>query len=418
MKPERAVQSWRRWGLGRRLGMGLGLGLTVLALAVAAVFVWQGRARPKTPAVITEAAKVEDLEDAVLATGTLHAIKQVNVGSQASGQVKHLYVQLGDKVHHGQLIAEIDPSTQIDALRNAQAQVALLRSQLRAKQVVLEEAKLSLQRQQTLLAKDATARASYDDALTAQANAQSDVDVTQDQIEQAVIAVDAAKVALDYTRITAPMDGVVIGVVTQEGQTVNAVQTAPTIIKLAQLDRMRIQAQISEADVVRVHPGLPVYFTILGEPDQRISATLQSIEPAPTTEQSDSSTGSATSTTTSSSSSSSTAVYYNGLFDVPNPQGRLRVDMTAQVNIVLANARGVLTIASAALGAWNAKTHTYEVKVLVHDGAQTHLASRQVRIGLNNHVRAQVLAGLQAGDEVVLGQANADDDSRRGPRMF
>lgn len=144
------------------------------------------------------------------------------------------------------------------------------------------------------------------------------------------------------------MDGTVVAIVTEEGQTVNANQTAPTIVKLAKLDTMTIKAQISEADVMKVEKGQTVYFTTLGNSDKKHYAQLRQVEPAP---------NSINTETTNTSSSSSTAVYYNALFDVPNEDGKLRIDMTAQVYIVLAEAKNVLTIPAAAI-----QTKTFKQK--------------------------------------------------------
>jgi macrolide-specific efflux system membrane fusion protein len=157
--------------------------------------------------------------------------------------------------------------------------------------------------------------------------------------------------------------------------------------------------------VVRVKPGLPVYFTILGEPDRRYQARLRSIDPAPQSysDSSDSTSTSSTSTSSSSSSSSSTAIYYYGLFDVPNPGHKLRINMTAQVSVVLSQAQGVLAIPANALGV-RGKDGRYAVRVLQPDGS---VQPRAVKIGLNNNVHAQVLSGLRAGEQVIVGEASA-----------
>src|SRR5690606_16431801 len=146
---------------------------------------------------------------------------------------------------------------------------------------------------------------------------------------------------LGYTQIVAPMDGTIVAIVTEEGQTVNANQSAPTIVKLAKLDYMTIKAEISEADVMKVEKGQTVYFTTLGNSDKKHYAKLRQVEPAPNSIN--------TETNNSSTSSSSTAVYYNALFDVPNEDGKLRIDMTAQVYIVLNEAKNALTVPAAAL---------------------------------------------------------------------
>lgn len=400
---------WAGWRLFAILGM-----LALASWGVYAKFI----KKPPAPEVITAEVERTDLEDTVLASGTIKSERDVNVGAQVSGQIKKLHVDLGDQVKQGQLLAEIDSTTQNNTLRNAEAQVALLQAQLRAKEALYRQAEITFKRQQGLFKLDAASKAELDEAEATLATTRADINALQAQIKQANISVDTARVNLGYTRILAPIDGVVTGVIAEEGRTVNAVQSAPTIIKLSRLDRVLIKAQISEADVVRVKPGLPVYFTILGEPQKRYEAKLRAIEPSPESEQVDTS----TKTSTTTSSSTTAAVYYNGLFEVPNPDGKLRVAMTAQVFIVLAKADDVLAIPASALGKRNRKDDTYTVRVLEGEpGGVQRVVDRQVKVGLNNRVQAQVLSGLKEGERVVVGEASAgggSGGSRRPPGMF
>jgi membrane fusion protein, macrolide-specific efflux system len=202
-----------------------------------------------------------------------------------------------------------------------------------------------------------------------------------------------AHVTLAYTKVIAPLEGTVVAIVSPEGQTVNAVQAAPTIVKLANLTVMTVKAQISEADVTRVHAGQRVYFTILGNPDHRYQATLRAVEPAPESIATETSSSSAP-----TSSVSGSAVYYNGLFDVENPGQELRISMTAQVNIVLAEAKNALAIPSAALVAIPG-AGGFAVTVVSPSGIRTR---RTVNIGINNSVITQILNGLSASDRVLL----------------
>jgi macrolide-specific efflux system membrane fusion protein len=403
----------KSWWAGWRLFAILGL-LALASWGVYAKFI----KKPPAPEVITAEVERTNLEDTVLASGTIKSERDVNVGAQVSGQIKRLHVDLGDQVKQGQLLAEIDSTTQTNTLRNAEAQVALLQAQLQAKEALFRQAEITFQRQQGLFKQDAGSKAELDAAEATLATTRADINALQAQIKQANISVDTARVNLGYTRILAPIDGVVTGVIAEEGRTVNAVQSAPTIIKLSRLDSVLIKAQISEADVVRVKPGLPVYFTILGEPQKRYEAKLRAIEPSPESEQVDTS----TKTSTTTSSSTTAAVYYNGLFEVPNPDGKLRVAMTAQVFIVLAKADDVLAIPASALGKRNRKDDTYTVRVLEGEpGGVQRVVDRQVKVGLNNRVQAQVLSGLKEGERVVVGEASAggaSGGSRRPPGMF
>ena len=348
---------------------------------------------PPAPQVATSAVAVADIEDTVLATGTIGAAKLVSVGAQVTGEVKRLHVKLGDAVKQGQLIAEIDALTQQNSLRNAQAALQSAEALLRARQALLKQATLAAARLRDLVAIDAGSRAELEVAEATLGTTQADIAAQQAQIGQARIAADTAQVNLGYTRITAPMDGVVVAVVTEQGQTVNANQSAPTVIKLARLDMMTVKAQISEADVPRVKPGMPVYFSLLGEPDHRISTTLRAVEPGPTTLATDN-------IATAATASAASAIYYNGIFDVPNADGKLRINMTAQTTIVLAVAKQVLSVPSVALGA-KAKDGRYAVRVLEGD----KIIDKTVRIGLDNRVNAQVLDGLKAGELVITSEA-------------
>ena len=368
---------------------------------VVALFVLKACAFPNhpPPRYLTGPAAVGDIEQTVLASGTLQPLRLIDVGAQVSGQVKSLKVALGDHVQKGQLIAMIDPSPQRNALRNAEATLEQQRAQRLAQEAVVQQDKLALQRQTITLAAQASSRQDYETADANLKSAQANLAATSAQIRQATVSVDTANINLGYTQIMAPIDGVVVATPTKEGQTVNAVQSAPTIVELANLATMTIKAQISEADVIRVHPGQTVYFTILGDPDHRFYARLRAIEPGP-----DSVTNSTSSAASNSTSSSSSAVYYNGLFDVPNPDGLLRTQMTAQVYIILASAKGVLTVPAAALTAAGGPGR-YTVRVLESAGKSPTV--RQVRIGINNNVNAQLLSGLKAGEQVIIGEGPA-----------
>lgn len=349
--------------------------------------------------VVTAPVERGNLEQTVLATGVLEPAKLISVGAQASGQVKKLYVELGDVVKAGDPIAEIDARTQTNTVSNAQAGLANVAAQRSAAQASLVEAQRVYDRNKLLYSQGAASKADYEASEASLANAQASLKAADAQIRQANLSLNTAETNLGYTKIVAPMDGTVVAVVTEEGQTVNANQSAPTIIKLAQLDTMTVSAEISEADVEKVSAGQQVYFTTLGDTRTRHYAKLRAIAPAPDSIESES--------TSTASSSSATAVYYNGLFDVENTDGKLRTGMTAQVYVVLASAKDALTIPSSALEG-RGRGGEYTVKVLDAEGK---LQPRQVKIGINTNVSAQVLDGLKEGDKVVIAQSTAETRS-------
>ncbi|HUD28351.1 MAG TPA: efflux RND transporter periplasmic adaptor subunit, partial [Novosphingobium sp.] len=302
------------------------IGGAILGAFILLILVWKlFLSGPAEPDVATTKVQRGAIEHSVEATGTLEPKELVSVGAQVSGRLDQLNVAVGDVVRQGDLIGRIDPRTATNALETARADVANARAQLAGAKATLAQAQLAFRRQQVLGSGEATSQQDFEAARATLQSAQASYDALQAQIRSANVSVDTAEVQLGFTKITAPMDGVVVAVVTKQGQTVNSNQSAPTIVILAKLDVMTIKAEVSEADVIDVKPGLPVYFTILGDPDKRYEAKLRLIEPAPESivNEVDSSSSS------SSSSTSDSAIYYNALFEVPNADGRLRALMTA-----------------------------------------------------------------------------------------
>lgn len=352
-----------------------------------------------------------NLEETVLASGTLKPSNLVAVGSQASGRILAIKVKLGDTVKKGDLIAQIDSVTQENALRTAEASLANTRAQKAEKEATLVLNEQTLARQKTMVAQKAVSQADYEAADSAVKVTLAQLAALDAQIISAQVAVDTARANLGYTQITAPADGTVLALVAQQGQTLNASQTAPTVAILGQLDVMTVRAEISEADIIKVAPGMPLWFTVVGAPDERHTAKLGFIEPAPESLKNDSSFSTTSSSSSSSSSSTtSSAIYYIGVFDVPNPKGRLRTYMTPEVHIILGRAENVLTVPATAL---ERAGKGWRVRVLNADGS---VERRRVEVGLNDKVTAEIRSGLQEGERVVTGEAVAGGGAGGPPR--
>ncbi|EPF71860.1 MacA family efflux pump subunit [Acinetobacter indicus] len=425
--------------------------LAIVALIAAAWFFL--KPKQEQPQYITAAVSRGDIENSVLATGVLEATKMVSVGAQVSGQVRKMYVELGDQVKQGQLIAQIDSVRQENELKTAEASIKNQQAQLAVRQANLAKVEAEYRRQQAMYDQDATSRAELEAALASYKTAQADIAAINAQIEQSRLTLATTREDLGYTRIVAPMDGTVVAIVTEEGQTVNANQSAPTIVKLAKLNTMTVKSEISEADVMKVEEGQRVYFTTLGNSEKKHYATLRQVEPAP---------NSINTETNNSSSTSSSAVYYNALFDVPNEDGKLRIDMTAQVSIVLDEAKNVLMIPAAAIQASNRPqrsrapgadqapaergaseargqrpagdrparlTLTEQERALIDQGkaalamvrvlqADGSAKPQQVLTGLNNRVSVEIIKGLKEGDQVIIadGSDTSNDGAKRSNR--
>ena len=345
-----------------------------------------------------------DIQDTVTALGNLQPRDYVDVGAQVSGQLKKLYVNLGDRVKQGQLLAEIDPRVLDSKVETDKSDLANLKAQLADKQALLALAQINFTRQQGLMKADATSRSNYDNAVQALRSAEAQGKSLTAQIAAAQSQLDGDQVMLGYTKIYAPMDGTVVSLTAKQGQTLNANQQAPTILRVADLSIMTVWTQVSEADVPKLRLGMSAYFTTLGEPGKRWTGTLTQIQPTPDVV--------------------NNVVLYTATFDVKNPDNQLMTQMTAQVFFVTASAAHVLTVPVAALhqgtapaAAASRKTpgaplppgaRRYWVQIVKPDGT---LEPRAVVIGVSNRVTAQVISGLSEGATVVVGSANSAPES-------
>lgn len=371
----------------------LAVGLAIVAGLIAASVWLSITANGARPQVLTEPVTRGDIEKTVLATGILKPAEQVNVGAQVNGQLKKLYVAQGEQVQKGQLLAEIDATLQENELRKSQAELQSAQAQKVAAQALLNQYQQELKRQRMMARDGAAVQSDVEKALAQFEAQQAQLRVNEAQIVQAETALETAKANLGFTRIVAPVDGTVLGIITKEGQTIVSSQTAPTILVLAKVDTMNVHTRISETDILKVRPGQPLWFYVVADPKHRYQSVMGSIKEAPddALQQDNPSSGGA---------QQPSAVYYSGVFSVANDDRRLRTSMTAQVFIITAAAKSTLRVPVAALGKQQGKDR-YQVQV--QHGAQ--LVSRWVTIGINDLQYAEVKEGLKEGELVVLGQA-------------
>ena len=337
-----------------------------------------------------------DVESTVVAAGIVQPIKYVDVGAQTSGKLKSLKVIRGDEVKADQLLAEIDPVLANTAITSANAALESMTALRAVKQAVLVLAKVQKDRNDELYAQQLLSGSDRDITQSEYDVALADVDSLTAQMKEASAAIDTAKANLGYTNITAPMAGEVVSISLLEGQTLNANQQAPNILRIADISTVTVWAQVSEADIVRVKVDQDVYFTILGD-SKRWEGKVRQILPTPEL--------------------INNVVFYDVLFDIPNPEHELKIQMTAQVFIVLAQAKGVLLIPNAAIG--NAvEGSEAKVQVLKADGT---VEARTVKIGIKSEISAEVTEGLKEKEQVVIGKIAAKGNSasalsaRKGP---
>ena len=398
---------------------------TLIALAIIGFTIYQKYFTQVPISYLTETVKKQDLEVTILADGKLEASQQVEVGAQVSGQIKKLHVDLGDTVKKGQLIAEIDDLPQLNAVKDSEARLKNVEASKVAKQAQIVNARITLQRQQNLIRQKATTQSEVDIAEANLLVLEAELDALDAQIAQAKISLDTAQLDLTYTKIIAPIDGVVVATVVKEGQTVNSVQTAPTIVKIADLDTMNIKAQISEADITKIQPGMTAYFTILGQPKNRYPALLESTEPAPEKFQ--------TTTGNTATTVSTEAIYYNGILKVDNKDHLFRIDMTTQVYIVVDSVKDKLVIPTMATrfkpstidlptnddqAKDRKKRDNKEAYVWIQD-SNGSISPRKVTLGISNNIYTEVISGLNGDEQVVLSESFGDAKAgpNRMPRM-
>jgi macrolide-specific efflux system membrane fusion protein len=370
------------------------LAIALLA-GVIGVGVWSLRERID---YTTEVLVRRSVESTVTAIGSLQPRRYVDVGAQVSGLINRLHVKPGDEVQKGQLLVEIDPSVQQATVDAGRARLAGLRAQVNEQQALLRLAQQQLTRQRQMAADGATREEDLHIAEADFAAAGAKIDYLHAQIAQSQASQRAEEARLGYTRIYASMAGTVVSVDAREGQTLNATYQTPKILRVADLSGMTVWTDVSEADVRRVKPRMPVYFTTLGDDGQatarRWQGTVRQVLPAPPVAE-------AKSSASATPAPATKAVVYTVLFDVDNADGELMPQMTALVSFVTARAPDAVAVPLASLSENESEPGTYTARVLRADGQPE---TRQVRLGARSRHLAEVREGLHEGDRLITAE--------------
>ena len=379
--------------------------IILLILGVGGYFIYDNFFKVKDEKLefITKKAKKGSFSKKVDATGEIFATELIDVGAQVSGQIKKLYVKLGDQIKKGDMIASIDSSTQQNSIDNKEAQLAIYKAQLESAKVALNIAKTQFDRENALFAKNATSKQEFESAKNTFSANSAKIKELEAQIKQTNIELSTAKINLGYTKITAPRDGTVVSVQVEEGQTVNANQTTPTIVNIADLSHVKMKMQIAEGDITKIKVGTPVEYSILSEPTKKFQTTVSSIDPGLTT-LSDGSYGSSSSSKSSysSSSSSSSAVYYYAQSIVDNKDGILRIGMTTQNELLIANVEDAIIVPSIGIKKDENGTFVYVLK----DGKPV---KTEVKTGIKDNLDTQIISGINEGDEIITSQGSSSE---------
>jgi membrane fusion protein, macrolide-specific efflux system len=378
------------------------IGLTLTVVGTSGWYVGSGANAPEK--FLTATVEVGAIEDNVSATGTVQPLQFVDVGTQVTGQLRALHVEVGDVVQKGQLIAEIDPSLFQFKVDTTRAALQTLEAQLLDRQSQAQLGDLLLARNRQLKSADAVSEEVLQQSEAAAVQARAQVNAVVAQVKQARASLAGDEANLRYTRIYAPMAGTIVALNARQGQTLVSSQQAPVILRIADLRTMTVWAQVSEADVPRIAVGMPVYFNTLGLPKRRWESNVRQVLPTP--------------------DAVNNVVLYNVLFDVANADAALKPQMSTQVFFRLAGADNALTIPEAALQSAakprkakdrnssepRGEDKAYIVRVL----RQGQVEERPIVVGLQTRMQAQVLSGLAEGEEVIVGSASNKAKSGQG----
>ena len=356
---------------------------------------------------ITEKVQRQNIQKVVNAAGEVRAIQLVTVGAQVSGKIETLYVTVGQVVKKGDLIAEIDSTTQQNEVDINKAKLNSYEAQLAAAKVSLKIAEKKYKRTQALRKQNAASAEDLEDAEDAYETAKSKVTELDSTIKETEISLSTAETNLGYTKITAPLDGTIVSVSVKQGQTINAAMDTPTIVQIADLSQMEILIEISEGDISNIKPGVKVTYSILGDLNNIYETTLKSIDPGLTL---------LTNNEYTEVVGSDEAIYYYGRLVVPNDRGVLRIGMTTQNVIYEDSAEDVLTVPATAI---KNEGQGKFVEILTENGVE----KRSVVTGVSDGLNIEVKSGVKEGEEAVLAKMSSaeisDKTSKiRGPRGF
>lgn len=429
--------------------------LAIAAVAVLAGWliwqaIWGGE---KAPVYQTAEVRRGDIEVSISAAGKVAPKDTVAVGAQVSGQLQELLVEAGDIVEQGQLLARIDATIAETNVEGSRAQLKELQASRAQQNATLALSKANADRAKMLFENDAMARADYESAQAEYAVAIGRLSAIDAQIERQSSTLRAQQATLEFTNIYAPISGTVVSLEAVEGQTLNANQTAPTILTLADLTIMTVETDVSEADVLRVKPGQEAWFSTLGDSGRRWETSVRQILPTPEV--------------------LNDVVLYKALLDIANPDNLLKPEMTAQVFFVTGSAKDAVLVPVTALqanperrmrprgeGGENREQRTASgegrsggfmqaeasertgapqggdgerkafaearkahpdaevatVLVMMPDGTPR---PRPVLVGLKTRTQAEILFGLEPGQTVVTGEVSIERpaaQNQQGPR--
>ncbi len=373
----------------------------VVVLAVVA-FLLSGNKKKEQVQFNTAEVAPDNIVNTVTATGTIEPVTSVTVGTQVSGIVSKLYVDYNSVVKKGQVIAELDKSNLISELNSAKANLEQAKASLASAESSLSYQAANFRRNKTLYQKGLISGNDYESARLSYQTAMASVSSARDQVSAAREQVEKAQTNLGYATITSPIDGIVLSKSVEEGQTVAASFSTPTLFTIAKdLTNMQVVADVDEADIGNVKVGERVTFTVDAYPDNTFSGTVKQVRQEATT--------------------TNNVVTYSVVISAPNADLKLKPGLTATVTIYTQENKGVLSVPSKALRFTPEKETVGGMKIKDIANAKNKVwtiegntvVAHRVNIGMTDGSHTQILSGIRRGAKVITGISSAtpDDDS-------
>lgn len=355
----------------------------------------------KTKQYETQPIEKHTITQVVEASGTINPVNIVSVGSTVSGPISKIYVDYNSMVKKGQLLAEIDPRLSKQTVEQNRAAIASAQANLRDMQANAEMSRKTLRRYQNLYKRNFVPKSELDQAINDYKSDMAKISSARADIAKAQAQCRGAELSLSYTKIVAPVDGMIISREIDVGQAVAASFQAPELFTIAQdLQKMQIEVNVSEADIGKVKEGQDVEYTLDGYPDTTFKGKVTQVRISPTTV--------------------SNVVTYSVIVGVDNKDLKLKPGMTANVSIITAKHENVLCVPNFALKFTpNPEGPKYEkqgIWVLI----KHHLKRIEIATGLSDDSYTEVISPyIKEGDTVIVGIKGKKDKKQdmRPPMM-
>jgi HlyD family secretion protein len=339
------------------------IGVVALVVLAGVILGWTLLRNNKNGVVKYRTEKITkgDIEAVVTTSGTVNPITKVEVGSQVSGKIAKLYVDFNSQVKEGQILAELDLSTFQTRVNQNEANYLSAQASLEKAKVTLDNLKRKYERSLTLAEKELISFEEKEDAAANYLGSKTDLQRAEASVEQAKSQLESSKLDFSYAIIRSPIDGVVITRNMNVGQTVQASFSAPKIFEIANdLSKMQVECDVDEADVGKIQEGQKVRFTVDAFVDSTFNGVVKQVRYSPTVTQN--------------------VVTYVTIVDVENPGMKLRPGMTATVNIITGEAKGVLRVPNAALR-FTPTLSAEEMQQIMKEAGEKMMAQRKAEGG-------------------------------------